>query len=658
MDSTYIYGTPHGFNFYEGIASWNDYFKSFYISARRGKRLMINRRDSGVTVYSFLCYGLMEKEGRRQNGFFGYSVVLDDNKFSPDLKVLFEWFDYLFNKIVDRGNLFSVNKDGILQYKVDKFTDSPTDVDWLKSNLPNIFTKSSDISLLPYDTSYSTQNLGKIICRNIDTPIKNLISDFKTSHWIAISPDFALEEEIEEINFTDLNFKLNEYSQQILSAVANSTKDSLSLLKSIESECKNVIDSLKKYSRSTENEVEKENCRETGEKYVKVSDNLSTLIKKVQQDNSSVTEITTSSSEKNKTCVKCNRSLPPELFNDKHSNICRECSKTDPENRICKKCHSKKPVSSFTQFKDVCDDCVKTKHGKDWLERIKPIHLAAVMILIVIGISAVLVLKSFSSGEADKSAPGPEDVELEESAFDANKFNDLLNAEKYYEAYEYVISFDRNDEYIFQIKNSISEKISQLREKTTPYTDIAKNCETFTTKHMRVLNELGYDIPQVNLTAHRYQRLCEITSKEDLTVDERTEAMELIHSLSDVIDITPWAERINNMKVKQDHTKGNNATTVNDKLQDVTITIINRDKQDQNELDRKILKQSETLTYKEGTFVIVNTTPAKEVRINRSGTPLPHGGKKVQLEKDKPVTFTIGEIKITIKVKENGFQTV
>ena len=64
MISTYIYGSPHGFNFYERVASLNDYFKSFYISTRKGRRLMVNRKDDGTTVYSFLCYGLMEKEGR------------------------------------------------------------------------------------------------------------------------------------------------------------------------------------------------------------------------------------------------------------------------------------------------------------------------------------------------------------------------------------------------------------------------------------------------------------------------------------------------------------------------------------------------------------------------------------------------------------------
>ena len=50
MIKTYIYGVPNGFDFYEKDAGLNDYFKGFYISSRRGRRLMVNRRNNGVTI--------------------------------------------------------------------------------------------------------------------------------------------------------------------------------------------------------------------------------------------------------------------------------------------------------------------------------------------------------------------------------------------------------------------------------------------------------------------------------------------------------------------------------------------------------------------------------------------------------------------------------
>ena len=49
---TYIYGVPQGFDFYEKDVQFTDYFKSFYISSRRGRRFLINRKENGETIYN------------------------------------------------------------------------------------------------------------------------------------------------------------------------------------------------------------------------------------------------------------------------------------------------------------------------------------------------------------------------------------------------------------------------------------------------------------------------------------------------------------------------------------------------------------------------------------------------------------------------------
>ena len=51
MIKTFIYGDPHGFDFYEKDVYLNDYFKGFYISSRRGRRLVVNRRENGETIF-------------------------------------------------------------------------------------------------------------------------------------------------------------------------------------------------------------------------------------------------------------------------------------------------------------------------------------------------------------------------------------------------------------------------------------------------------------------------------------------------------------------------------------------------------------------------------------------------------------------------------
>ena len=79
MIKTFIYGDPHGFDFYEKDVYLNDYFKGFYISSRRGRRLVVNRRENGETIYSYLQYNLKEVIARPTHAFFCMSLVLTDN---------------------------------------------------------------------------------------------------------------------------------------------------------------------------------------------------------------------------------------------------------------------------------------------------------------------------------------------------------------------------------------------------------------------------------------------------------------------------------------------------------------------------------------------------------------------------------------------------
>ena len=82
---TYIYGVPQGFDFYEKDVQFTDYFKSFYISSRRGRRFLINRKENGETIYTYLRYGMKEVCRQPQHAFFGMSVVMENGTYCPDL---------------------------------------------------------------------------------------------------------------------------------------------------------------------------------------------------------------------------------------------------------------------------------------------------------------------------------------------------------------------------------------------------------------------------------------------------------------------------------------------------------------------------------------------------------------------------------------------
>lgn len=381
MIDTFVYGTPRGFDFHEAVASLNDYFMGFYVSTRQGERLTVNRRDDGTTIYSYLCYGLLDMKGRR-NAFFGCSVMLDRGQFCPDLKVLFDWFDYLFGRIVERRKVFRINDSGQLQYLVNKFKDAEGEIEWLKANMPNIF-KSKDVSLMNYDSSFTQQNTGKVLCCNIDTPTVQLVDDFRRYNWLSVSTEFAPEPVI-EISFTDLETRINDYNQQMVGMAINPTPDTLPALKAIETDCHKLISDLDLYSRKIKDESELKNFHESRKKYSDLLVNVRTLISRIE----------TAPGPKP-------QPDPPEPLPE---------PPTPPvKTRVCCKCHIKKPITEFTLKPDVCDVCARAPQPgpAKWWERINPLYMAFAVVA-VIGIISLLLIAKDCNGDRFEGADSME----------------------------------------------------------------------------------------------------------------------------------------------------------------------------------------------------------------------------------------------------------
>lgn len=469
MILTYIYGTPQGFDFYEHEVAWEKYFQSFYVSSRKGKRLMVNRRTAGSTVYSFLCYGLTDK-GRRPNAFFGFSVILGDNMYSPDLKELYDWFDYLFTKLVDRGVLFSRNDGGILQYKTSRFADVRDEMEWLKSNLPNIFTKtSSGISFRSYDGSYSSHNIGRVVCCNIDTPTSKIVETLKKSHWIAVSPLFAPEEELEEISFSDLEDKRDKYTQSLLSLAVNLSPRHLSDLMDVAKECDAVIKTLRKHVNAAKDAVEEKNCVEIGEKYRQLHSDVSTLIAKIRHQ----------------------EQLPPERSED-YGGIVPGTS--DGESPLIQESYAGKDV----QLDDGGSPLQR------WFGLTSPGLLAAIVVGTVLGIIGVFFsVKSCNSSVNDDGQNLAEETNVSEEVFDYTKFYSMLNSEDYSGAVDYVKSLN-DTTFISEIKKFIDSRLKQIQTQTQP-SETANELQKFIVMYESVLKELGYDVGALRKLAEQFR---------------------------------------------------------------------------------------------------------------------------------------------------------
>lgn len=270
MIETFVFGTPKGFDFYEADTNWNSYFRSFYVSARRDRRLMVNRRADGKTVYSYLCYNTCEvadgSGAGRPHGFFGCSIVVDGNMYCADLPELLDWFETLFKRLLSRGKLICVNSAGVVEYQCRKFNEQSDEVQWLKSQLPKIFNTGT-LKLCPYDASFVEQDDARTLRCNSNISKDRLLTYLKQCTWLAISPSF---EESREINIYELRVYLERYKSEALrSSVETSVERRRALLGRIYNSCvalkKSVDDSIPSLLDSDERQTYTELSNDYGE---------------------------------------------------------------------------------------------------------------------------------------------------------------------------------------------------------------------------------------------------------------------------------------------------------------------------------------------------------------------------------------------------------
>ncbi|MBD5415677.1 MAG: hypothetical protein HDR46_05245 [Bacteroides sp.] len=625
MINTYIYGSPHGFNFFEGVASLNDYFKGFYISSRRGRRLMVNRKSDGTTIYSFLCYGLMEVAGR-PNAFFGCSIVTDDNKFTPELKELFEWFDYLFAKIIERGRFFKINDDEVLQYKIDRFSDASDETEWLKSNLPNFFTRQSDVKLLSYDSSFSQQNSGKVACMNIDSQTSKIIAEFKRMHWLALSPNFAMEEESEEVNIGDLREQLNDKNHKLLSMAVTPTIDMLPALRAIKDECYDALNTLRKYATTTIDETEKMTCSELIGKYKELENTLNVLI----------TKLNTLKNEGKKTGNTSNGIINGHI----NTNDNRNTNGTTNGNQKPDTRGNSEPIK------------------RDRLNNISPKAIAGFTIfIIVLVIAAIFALKGGNSESKESSDAGQDQVTVEEVKFNQQTFDNYLTDGRVNEATQYVVDFGCKAQYANAIREAIFTIFYDLLD-ATDSSQLKFETTKFIKDFGQAISGVGIDSNELQKICDNYCRLVELAKKTSLTDAERNEALKLVESLPEAYRLS-WSERINSIP--------NPNTGNNGRIEGLKVTIINSSEAFGEGVlySKNTYDSSQTLEFKAGTYItfqypkIVNNKPLKK-RCNTTGTGR-DGEYSIKLDKTSitdntgQFIFSLNNKQITITIDTNGF---
>lgn len=508
MIKTFIYGNPHGFNLYEKDSTYNDYVKGFYISSRKGRRMMVNRRNNGETTYNYLRYGLREAIDRPTNAFFGMSLVVDGNQYCSDFHKILDWFDYIFDKIVKERGIFAKDEFGNtilpLKYGIHKFEEATADVEWIKSNLPNIFSSAAGTKLFQYDNSFVKGKTGQVSGLNDKETEENILKMFKKYSWITLSAEYELGVEkpvISELNYADLKATLDEFNKELVPiATAIATRKyegNNEKLTSMLKESKESFGLLQNYLKTITDEKEGELFKGLTNDYRLLADSITALLSNISRPQPPLepepenTQYCFHCKQKKSPsqfrspeatkcldcekegkidvpeikirCAKCGNFKTSEHFN-KGKDICKECEQQPPQLMTCKRCGKKKPLKDFPHNGDTCNSCLKGVYWKELLHKSFIPMLGVLAVFIVLGGAYWFVFKPKPSQPVEDIVVIEAQTDDNQNKVSAEELNRLLAENKYNEAYQYIN--DKNDKlkYIQNIRDAIDSYLWSVIE--------------------------------------------------------------------------------------------------------------------------------------------------------------------------------------------------
>ncbi len=212
---TYIFGNPAGWSLYEGDPDELNYFKSFYVSTRRGSRLMVNRRADGSVAYVYINYGLKENSGRCGDAHFGMAAVIDGGMFTPQFNMVFRFMEALFERVMEMPDSLFTQTDAGLRYRVHELSDGAETIGWIKDTLPKIFVKTG-LQEISSDPTFKSGKAGQIATFPDTATDGEILDGLRSNDWIAISPSFRKTDGAGTVTPVELNLYdvVNLYGRQ------------------------------------------------------------------------------------------------------------------------------------------------------------------------------------------------------------------------------------------------------------------------------------------------------------------------------------------------------------------------------------------------------------------------------------------------------------
>ena len=713
MIKTFIYGNPHGFNLYEKDSMYNDYVKGFYISSRKGRRMMVNRRNNGETTYNYLRYGLREAIDRPTNAFFGMTLVVDGNLYCSDFHKILEWFDFIFDKIVKERNIFVKDELGNavvpLKYAIHKFEEASTDVEWIKSNLPNIFSSAAGTRLLRYDNSFVQGKTGQVSGLNDKESEENILKMFKQYCWITLSPEYKLGVEkpvISELNYADLKATLDEYNKELVpiaTAIATGKYEGNDVkLTSMEKESKESLSLLQNYLKIITDEKEGELFKGLTSDYRLFADSITALLSNRSYPQPLLKPEEPLKPENTQYCFHCKQKKSPSQFRSpeatkcldcekeekidipeikircakcgkfktsehfrKGLDVCNECQQHPPQLMTCKRCGKKKPIKDFPHNGDTCNSCLKEIYWKELLHKSFIPMLGVLAVFIVLGGIYWFFFKSVEPKKEQVVVVEEKGGDIiNENNVSVETFNQYLENKDYLGAYQYISDKTDKANYMQNIRDAIDRDLWDVIETSTSNANEIKSKIAIKIRPIsETIENLGLGdeyIEEINQGIEKFVQMMTIQKKTTITKTEYETACNLLAEL--------------NGKLKQDWKAPLDKKWENSKVLPSTETMAQSTETMAQSTETKAQSQEKkadaakkvtfTLTYynKDGVLqTMSNITSAREVRAKvgtiatvtcTSGEFQFNNRKKslrLNVEPNKPAEFICGNFKIVVQ---------
>lgn len=601
---------------------------------------------------------------------------------------MLEWFDYIFNRLVNERSLIKKSEDGVLHYVIHRFDEDPADVEWLKSNLPNILTQAEQTEIANYDNSFADGKAGQVASFNHPVSENRLLEAFKKYRWLSISSEIVEQQEITsgdsieiELNFEELNRKLNEFNQHLLPIAVNISEGSYADLKRMTDEVQEISTSLVKYLPTIDDPEEKEKFGRLDSKYYSLKGTIETLLSKFTASTESLP--LQAPKQETQYCFSCKQNKLLSHFRSPDATKCLECEEQDRRKseagtnvikgyKTCISCGKEKPDRFFNQTgTDICDDCAKEqKVQKVLFEKLGKIltskgFLGRLVLIAIVVVGVVFAAKNFPNGYSirnvfggggEKTDTARTDVTITGETIDEQKLKGLIESGDFEAVYGYVKDKEDTANYKLPLKQAVQQYLKSIVDMLQSSKEgVLESFDKFYVDNFQFLDFINFgtqDKEYWKQFANDYFYVWDLIKKTKITQDEKDKGNEI---LTKYVGHFPedWMNRLANVEVETPKpvvitkTDGQSETTTPGAIS-VSYTSSN------NNLVNENITGNREIFIKEGTLVTFNY-PNGNIRTKEEASKKKNGKKnKRDLQPKKRIIVYCGEIGITITPAEKN----